>query len=173
MFAESFGMEFDCKLGHAEVREAYRMNQSWRFWMMMIRHNLYAVVFTLAVTIAIVTSITEHRHLDWTNTAISIAFEAAIVGFYWWRVSRKFKKMALNLNASCDRMAVDAKGITTSTYNGSTTFSPWSQYKRWNEGKQMFTVTDGKAFRAIPKSGMNEMQIGEVRGILQTQIRSQ
>ena len=165
-------MEFECKLSHTEVREAYRMNQSWRFWMMMIRHNLYAVVFTVAITIAIVTSIADHRRLDWTNTALSVAFEGLIIGFYWWRISRKFKKMAVKANASCDRMTVDAKGIGTSTGNGSTTFSPWSEYKRWKEGKLVFTISDGKGFRTIPKRALSEMQIGEVRGILQTQIRS-
>jgi YcxB-like protein len=164
-------MEFQCKLSHTEVREAYRMNQSWRFWMMMIRHNLYAIVFTIAIVLAIATSITKHRHLDWTNTAISVSFEGMIVGLYWWRISRKFKKMALKANASCDRMTVDVRGIATSTNNGSTTFSPWSEYKRWKEGKLVFTIGDAKAFQTIPKSAMTEMQVGEVRGILQSQIR--
>lgn len=164
-------MDFACKLSNAEMREAYRMNQSWRFWIMMIRHNLYAVVFTIAIAISIATSISEHKRLDWTNTALAVAFEGLVVGFYWWRISRKFKKMAAQANTACERMTVDAKGIATSTSNGSTTFSPWSQYKRWKEGKLVFTVTDAKAFRTIPKSAMSELQAGEVRGILQSQIR--
>jgi len=79
--------------------------------------------------------------------------------------------MAAKANAGCERMAVDARGIATSTSNGSTTFSPWSQFKRWKEGRLVFTVSDGKAFRTIPKSAIGEIQAGEVRGILQTQIR--
>ena len=164
-------MEFECKLSHAEVREAYRMNQTWRFWMGTIRHNLYPAVLAVAIVVGVVTSISEHRRVDWANVAIAIAIEGLIVAFYWWRVSRKFKKMATQANLGCERMSVDAGGIGTSTSGGSTTFSPWPQFKRWKEGKLVFTVNNGKAFRTIPKSAMNEMQIGEVRGILQTQIR--
>lgn len=164
-------MEFECKLSKTEVREAYRMNQSWRFWMMTIRHNLYPAVFAVVIVVGVVTSIAENRRVDWESTAIAVAFEGLIVAFYWWRVTYRFKKMAAKANAECERMVVDARGIATSTSSGSTTFSPWSQFKRWKEGKLVFTLSDGKTFRTIPKSAIGEIQAGEVRGILQTQIR--
>lgn len=164
-------MEFDCKLSHSEAREAYRMNQSWRFWMMTIRHNLYPAIFAIAIVVGIAANISEHRRVDWSSTGFAVAIEGFIVAFYWWRVRYRFKKMAAKANAGCERMMVDARGIGTSTSSGSTTFSPWSQFKRWKEGKLVFTVTDGKAFRTIPKSAIGEIQAGEVRGILQTQIR--
>ena len=35
----------------------------------------------------------------------------------------------------------------------------------------MTIIGDLKEFKTLPKSAMNDTQIGEVRGILQTQIR--
>jgi hypothetical protein len=164
-------MELECKLTNAEMRDAFRMNLTWRFWLQTLRHSIWVVLFFIALVAGLLADAAQHKHPDWTNEAIGFGFEAFLVLLYLWKVERQIKKMAKLMNAQCERMSVDAHGIGTSTALGATTFSPWPQYRRWKEGRLVFTVGDAKSFRTIPKRAMSEMQVAEVRGILQSQIR--
>ena len=81
-------------------------------------------------------------------------------------------KSAKKLNESCSSMSIDSQGITAEGTNGSKNFLPWSAISRWREGKLVFTLGDAKTFRTVPKSALGEMQAGELRSLLQSQIRS-
>ncbi len=54
-------MDIDCKLSHAEMREAFSMNQTWRFWMQTIRHNLFPAVLTIAIVMGVATNLAKQK----------------------------------------------------------------------------------------------------------------
>jgi hypothetical protein len=153
------------------MREAFRMNLTPSFWFKAIFSNIRAIVLIAVVVIAAGAKIVNKDSRNWQEIATLFAVAIALVALYGWRLTSSMKKTANKLNASCERITVDAQGLATASATGATSFSPWSQYHRWKEGKLVFTVGDAKAFRTIPKSAMSEMQAGEVRGILQSQIR--
>ncbi len=165
-------MEFDYKLSDAEMREAFRMNQSWKFWVHPLRKKLHLSLMIIAFVLGIALDVVEHQQSTWANLSILLGPEVLVLVVFWWRVSRSVSQMAVKVNAATATIRLGAFGIETRSRNGSTTSVPWSHYDRWNEGKLVFTAGSGKTFRTIPKRALSEMQIGEVRGILQTQIRS-
>ena len=163
-------MVIECKLSKAEMSEAFRMNLSGGFWFRTILGNVRAIILVGVVFFAAGAKIMNHDTRDWQSIGLLFVIAMGLVALYVWRLSSSIKKTAANLNTACDQMTLDSQGIATANVTGSNTFTPWSQFKRWKEGKLVFTVGDAKAFRTIPKSAMTEMQVGEVRGILQSQI---
>jgi hypothetical protein len=164
-------MTIECNLSKAEMSEAFRMNLTGGFWFRTMLGNIRAIILVGVVLFAAGAKIMNHDTHDWQSIGILFAVAAALVALYVWRLSSTIKKTAAKVNTACDRMTLDSQGIATASTGGSTSFTPWSQFKKWKEGKLVFTVGDGKTFRTMPKSAMSEMQVGEVRGVLQTQIR--
>ena len=71
---------------------------------------------------------------------------------------------------SCQTLTIDSQGITAETVNGSRSITPWSAINRWREGQHVFTIGDAKTFRAVSKGTLGEIQSGELRSILLSQI---
>ncbi len=165
-------MQIDCKLSHAEMREAFRMNLTPAFWFRAALGNVRALVLIVVMLVAAGTKIAHGDTRHWESIVILLAIAAGLIALYVWRLSASMKKTANKINEACVRMNLDTQGMSTASSVGATTFTPWQQFSRWKEGKLVFTVGDKKAFRTIPKSALNGFQVDEVRGLLQSQVRS-
>ena len=97
---------------------------------------------------------------------------ALFAGLFWFRFHRTIAKTAKALSTSCSSLNIDAQGLTAEAANGTRTSIPWSAITRWREGKLVFTIGDAKAYRTVPKTALGEMQSGELRSLLLSQIRS-
>jgi hypothetical protein len=162
-------MEFACKLSNAEMGEAVKLNRTKVSRMWWFVRNL-RLIMIVGVLLAVMAANLRTGSRNWgavVGLACAGAFLAAAVA---WSSSFGTKRMAKRINAACERMSIDGNGIGTANALGMTTFAPWSQFHGWREGRLVFTVGDAKAFRTIPKSALSEMQVSEVRGILQAQI---
>ncbi len=164
-------MVIECKLSKAEMNEAFRMNLSGSFWLATILRSIRVIILIVVVVAVASVKILNHDSENWGQVAILLAFVLLAVVLYFWRIGNAIKKSAAKINTACDRMTLDGQGLTTANAGGGNSFVPWSQLHKWKEGKLVFTVGDPKGFRTIPKSAMSEMQVGEVRGILQSSIR--
>jgi len=163
-------MEFAYSLTNAEMREAVRLNRTKaaRLWRLLRYLRLIMVVGVLLVLM--VANLRSH-HPNWA-AVVGLAFAAAFVAVVAvWSWSFRDRRRVRRMNGAGERMIIDANGIGTANAQGATSFAPWSQFRGWREGGLVFTVSDAKTFRTIPKSALSEMQVAEVHGILQTQIR--
>lgn len=91
---------------------------------------------------------------------------------FLFRTHRIIAKSAKAISASCNSLTIDLQGITAEAHNGTRTIVPWSAISRWQEGKLVFTIGDAKAFRTVPKGALGEMQSGELRSLLLSQVPS-
>jgi len=165
-------MEFECKLTKTEASEAVRLNRTKvsRLWW-LLRYLRLIMVFGVLVVVTIANL--RSRTPNWP-AVVGLAFAAAFLAIAAvWSWSYRDKRRAQRMNAAGERMTLDANGISTVDAAGAKTFTPWAQFRDWREGKHVFTAGNGKKFCTIPKRAMSEAQVAEVRGILQTQIRTQ
>ena len=163
-------MEFECKLSDAEMREAVGLNRTGAGRTAAVIRNVRLAFILVVLLVVIVANLTGGSR-NWGAVGGMVAAGVFLVAVWAWSAGLRTRRMAKRINAACERMTVDANGIGTADALGMTTFASWSQFHGWREGKLVFTVGDAKAFRTIPKSALGEMQVGEVRGILQSQIR--
>ena len=161
-------MTVSCKLNAAEMRDAFRLNLTPSFWVKAALGNIRTLIY-IGVLIAIVAS--KGRSADWQEVAVLAGLVVLFLGLYLLRLHRTLTKSAKKLNETCSSMSIDSQGITAEGANGSKSFLPWSAIGRWREGKLVFTLGDAKTFRTVPKSALGEMQAGELRSLLQSQIR--
>jgi len=164
-------MVLECQLKPAEMREVFRMNLSKGFWVRIVVINIRLLLLLAVVGAAVIAKIAHQDGRDWQGIVSSLAVALLLIGFYVWRLLNTVKQSAAKVNAACDRMTLDPQGITSANAAGATSFTPWTQYKRWKEGKLVFTIGDSKNFRTVPKSALTESQAGELRGLLQGSIR--
>ncbi len=163
-------MEFACKLSNAEMREAVRLNRTkvTRLWWLLRYLRLIMVVGVLLVVM--VANLRSH-HPNWSGV-VGLAFAAALLAVVAvWSWSFRDRRRVQRMNGAGERMTIDGNGIGMANALGATSFAPWAQFRGWREGRLVFTVGDAKAFRTVPKSALSEVQVAEVRGILQAQIR--
>jgi hypothetical protein len=115
--------------------------------------------------------LTGNSSIEWSGVAVIFGIVILFFCLYLFRLHRTITKTANKLYESCNSLQIDGQGITAETSNGSRTFTPWSAINRWREGKLVFTIGDAKAFRTISKGALGEMQSGELRSLLLSQIR--
>jgi hypothetical protein len=89
---------------------------------------------------------------------------------YWNRTQAAIRKAASQLSDTHGSVSLDANGISASSSTGATSFVPWREYSGWKEGKDVFTLTTGKSFRALTKRGLSETELEQLRSLLRTQI---
>jgi hypothetical protein len=164
-------MVVPCKISSAEMREAFRLNLTPSFWWKAALGNVRAIIYLVVLIVFITTRLTGGRTIDWKEVAVLLGLIVLFFGLYLFRLHRTIEKNAKTLNQSCNTLTIDTQGVTAETINGSRTFSPWSAISRWREGKLVFTIGDAKTFRTVPKSALGEMQSGELRSLLLSQIR--
>jgi hypothetical protein len=157
-----------CKISSAEMRDAFRLNLTPAFWWKAALGNVRAIIY-LVVLVAFI--VTRGRAVEWKQVAFLLVLVVIFFGLYLLRLHRTIEKNAKTLNESCHTLTIDSQGIAAETVNGSRSFTPWSAINRWREGKLVFTIGDAKTFRAVSKSTLGEMQSGELRSLLQSQIR--
>jgi len=164
-------MLVECQLNHTELREAFRMNLTPSFWFKTIFSNFRAV-FLICVVLAMIVSKIIHKDThNWQAVATLSGFAAVLIGVYLLKMISKVKKTVTKLNETCNRITLDSKGLSTASDSGATSFAPWSHYKRWKEGRLVFTIGDAKAFKTLPKSRLSDPEVSEVRALLRSQIR--
>jgi hypothetical protein len=161
-------MTVSCQVSASEMREAFRLNLTPSFWWKAARSNPRAIIY-MVVLVAIL--VTRGRSIQWEQVLTVGGLAALFLGLFVWRLHRSVMKSAKELNESCVSLNVDSQGITAESTNGSKSFTPWSAIHRWREGKSVFTFGDGKTFRTVPKGALGEMQSGELRSLLLSQIR--
>jgi hypothetical protein len=161
-----------CKISSAEMREAFRLNLTSSFWWKAALGNRRAIVYGVVVIVVIVTRLKGSRAIDWAELGVLIGLVALFFGLYLLRLHRSIEKTAKKLNESCSNLTIDGQGLTVELTNGSRTFIPWSAITRWREGKLVFTIGEAKSFRTVSKSTLGEMQSGELRSLLLSQIQT-
>jgi hypothetical protein len=164
-------MTVQCKVSTAEMREAFRLNLTPTFWWKAALGNIRAIVYVVILIGFMVARIASGRAIEWQYVGVLVGLIALFLGLYAIRLHRTIQKTAKKLVESCNTVTIDAQGVTAETLNGSRNFIPWSAINRWREGKLVFTIGDAKTFRTVPKSALGEMQSGELRSLLLSQIR--
>ena len=159
------------KISNPEMREAFRMNLTPSFWWKAALGNFRTVLYLFILIAFIVHRLINGRAMEWQAIAVMSGLVVLFFGLYLMRLHRTIIKTAKKLSETCDSMVIDSQGLTAVTLNGSRAFVPWSAINRWREGKLVFTIGDAKAFRTVPKSALGEMQSGELRSLLLSQIR--
>jgi len=161
-------MTVPCALSAAEMREAFRLNLTRSFWWKSILGNPRSITYLVVLIFLIAT---RGRNADWRQVAILTGLVSFLFAMYTLRLYLAVNKQAKALNESCSSITIDGQGVTAESANGSRTSIPWSAIHRWREGKLVFTFGDGKTFRSVPKSALGELQVAELRSLLQSQIR--
>ncbi len=161
-----------CKISSAEMREAFRMNLTPAFWFKAALRSPRAIVYLLILVVLLVSKLMGRGPVEWKAMAVLCGGVLFFFALYLLRLYRTIEKTAKKLNESCSSLTIDGQGLTTEAPNGSRTFVPWSAMKRWREGKLVFTVSDAKTFRTVPKSALGAMQSGELRSLLLSQIQT-
>lgn len=164
-------MTVPCLVSAAEMREAFRLNLTPSFWWKAALGNIRTLIYLVVLVSFIGASIAKGRAINWEQTALLIGLIALFFGLYLFRLHRTILKNAKTLNGSCTSLTIDVQGITAGSPDGSSSFTPWSAINRWREGKLVFTIGDAKKFRTVSKSALGEMQSGELRSILLSQVR--
>ena len=160
-----------CKINNAEMREAFRMNLTPSFWWKAVLGNFRTILYLSILIAFIVHRLVSGRAIEWQAIVVMSGLVVLFFGLYLLRLHRTIIKAAKKLSETCDSMIIDSQGLTAVTLNGTRTFVPWSAINRWREGKLVFTIGDAKSFRTVPKGALGEMQSGELRSLLVSQIR--
>jgi hypothetical protein len=119
----------------------------------------------------IVTKVRGDTAVEWQGVLVLVGVVVLLFGLYLGRLHRAILKKAQAINDACNSLTIDGQGLTADMANGSRAFTPWSAIHRWREGKLVFTIGDSKTFRVVSKGAMGEMQSGEMRSLLLSQVR--
>jgi hypothetical protein len=164
-------MTVPCQVSAAEMREAFRLNLTPSFWWKSARGNFRTLVYLIVLIAFIVRGFMSGHPMEWQTVAILFGLVVLFFAIYLLRLNRTITKSAKKLSDSCGSLTIDSQGLTAETTNGSRSFIPWSAVSRWREGNLVFTIGDAKTFRTVPKGSLGEMQSGELRSLLLSQIR--
>jgi hypothetical protein len=164
-------MNVQCKVSTAEMREAFRLNLTPAFWRKAVLGNVRTIIYLAIVVALIVSNVKKGHAIDWHEVGFLLALVALFFGLFLFRLHRNVVKTVTKLQESCSSMTIDSQGVTAEADNGTRTSVPWAAITRWREGKLVFTIGDAKTFRTVPKSAMGEMQSGELRSLLLSQVR--
>jgi hypothetical protein len=162
-------MTVPCQVSTAEMREAFRLNFNSSFFWKIVRGNARILAYMVAFIGVIIAEIVEG--LDWPKVVLLIGALGLFVALFLFRIHRVIVKSAKALSTSCRALTLDTQGLTTELTNGTRTSVPWSAITGWREGRLVFTIGDAKTFRTVSKSAIGEMQSGELRSLLVSQIR--
>jgi hypothetical protein len=153
------------------MREAFRLNLTPSFWWKAALGNFRSILWLFVLIAFLGHRLINRRDIEWQAVVVISGLAVLSFGLYLMRLHRTITKSAKKLSESCNALTIDSQGLTAETVNGSRTFVPWSAVTRWREGKLVFTIGDAKTFRTVPKGPLGEMQSGELRSLLLSQIR--
>jgi hypothetical protein len=152
------------------MREAFRLNLTGAFWWRAALGNFRAIAYLVVLVVLILTKVKGDTNVQWQGVLVLVGLVVLLFGLYLGRLHRTILKNARKINEACESLTIDATGITAQMANGSRAFTPWSAVHRWREGKLVFTIGDAKTFRVVPKGSIGEIQTGEVRSLLLSQV---
>lgn len=162
-------MTVPCQVSTAEMREAFRLNLNSSAFFRILRGNARILIYLLVFGALLITEAAKAR-VDWQEIAFWAGLITLLLILFWFQFHRTIAKTAKALSSSCDALTIDTKGLTAEQTNGTRTSIPWSAISRWREGKLVFTIGDAKSYRTVSKSALGEMQCGELRSLLLSQI---
>jgi hypothetical protein len=163
-------MTVPCQVSTAEMREAFNLNLNSSACFKILRGNARSVIYILVFLALIIAEVVKGG-IDWQKIALLAGGIALFAGLFWFRFIRTIAKTAKALSASCTSLSIDTQGLTAEATNGTRTSVPWSAITRWREGKLVFTIGDAKAYRTVSKTALGDLQSGELRSILFSQVR--
>jgi len=82
--------------------------------------------------------------------AIGFCISAGFIWFSWNRWNARLAKMAATASTSSGILVLDNDGIRTISQSGASNFVPWSSYRQWKEGKNVFVLTGSDGAAIIP-----------------------
>jgi hypothetical protein len=161
-------MNVPCRTSAQELREAFFLNlNAATCWKLAFR-NVRLLMITFVFLVAMISQIMTGKG-DLKLIAIFAGLVALTMGGMWISLTRSLATTAKALSASGGQMSIEAQGITTILPNGTRTFVPWSAFRRWREGKLVFTLGDTKSYRTISKNALG-IYAGEFRSVLLSQM---
>jgi hypothetical protein len=163
-------MTVPSQVNAAEMREALQLNFNSSFFWKVARGNYRVLVYGVVLAALLTHEIARGGSADWQKVALLAGAVTVFILLFLFRTHRIIAKTAKTLSASCNSLTIDSQGITAEAPNGTRTIVPWSAISRWREGKLVFTIGDAKTFRTVPKGSLGEMQSGELRSLLLSQV---
>lgn len=165
-------MQLRSSLSPAELGEGFRLNRTKSFWFRMALANWYALALTCAVLWAAASSLIHPTAQgNWGTIGILLGVAGLLLAFSWYRVQRQIAQTARKLGSADGVLALQEDGVRESAPGGALSFIPWSEYTSWKEGPSVFTLTSSKGFRCLPKSGLSDAEVAQLRNYLQSKIR--
>jgi hypothetical protein len=140
------------------------------YWPKVFLVNWYATLLLIVILWAEIVRLIEGKPIQPASLGL-LLIPLFFLWFYWNRTQAAVRNGASRLSDTQGSASFDAKGISASTSTGATSFVPWSEYTGWKEGKDVFTLTTGKSFRALTKRGLSETELEQLRSLFRTQIR--
>jgi HAMP domain-containing protein len=153
----------------ADLREALRLNRKKTYWLNVFLGNWYATLLLIAITWAEIARLVDRKPIR----AASLGLLLIPIFFLWFsrnRAQSRLRTAAAQLSDTQSSVSIDEKGITAASPTGAIGFVPWRDYSGWKEGKDVFTLTTDKSFRVLPKRGLNEGDLEQLRSMFRTQI---
>jgi hypothetical protein len=155
----------------AEMREAFRLNLNSRLVLRLARGNARLLIYIIAFAAFAITSLVDGHAIDLRRIALFGGLLILLVVLLLVSLNSTAAKTAKILTKSGNNLTIDNQGLTDEAPNGTRTSIPWTAITRSREGKLVYTIGDGKTFRTISKSALSEVQSGELRSLLLSQIR--
>ena len=163
-------MQIDTEVTADELSQAIALNRSSAYWLNVLRaHGL-----PLALLFAILWVDIRARMAGKPVPAVSwalLVIPVLLIGFYWYRKYSAVRRAVSRPSNTPGSASVDANGISYTASTGAPSFVPWSEYSGWKEGKDVFTLTKAKSFHVLPKRGLNEAALEQLRSLFRSQIR--
>jgi hypothetical protein len=164
-------MTVPCAVTTAEMREAFRLNLNSKLVFRLARGNARLLIYIIAFAAFAIASLVDGHVVDWQRISLFAGLMALLIVLLIFSLNNTAAKSAKALTRSGNTLAIDTQGLTDEAPNGTRTSIPWSAITRSREGKLVYTIGDAKTFRTISKTALGEIQSGELRSLLLSQIR--
>jgi hypothetical protein len=155
----------------AEMREAFRLNLNSRLVFKLARRNTRLLIYIIAFAAFAITSLIGGHGVDWQRISLFGGLLALLIALLIFSLNNTAAKTAKALTKSGNTLTIDTQGLSEEAPNGTRTSIPWAAITRSREGTLVYTIGDAKNFRTISKTTLGEIQSGELRSLLLSQIR--
>jgi hypothetical protein len=162
-------MQISTEITPDELSQAMRLNRTKMYWPRFLLANWYATLMLIIIVWAEIAQLVAGKPMR-PNSLGLLLIPVFLIWLYWYRTQGNVRKAASQLSDSKGSASIDGKGITSASSSGATSFVPWSEYRGWKEGNDVFTLTTEKSFRVFTKRGLNESELEQLRSIFRTQI---
>lgn len=162
-------MQLRTEITPSELTEAMRLNRTRMYWPKVFLANWYATLLLIVVVWAEIARMIDGKPVQPSSLGL-LLIPVFFLWFYWYRTQGAVRKAASQLSDTQGSATIDGKGISANFSTGSISFVPWSEFRGWKEGKDVFTLTTGESFRVLTKRGLSESQLEQMRSTFRSQI---